>query len=109
MNNSDLTRAAKESINHFHNFKYECPNEVLAAHPSIMTCCVLKSELIVDQSVSKRLATVLLAALRSNRSFGVHVCINQTDSYMFQFYSKLGFLEIHQDSVNSRIYLGRSF
>ncbi|XP_059615750.1 protein O-GlcNAcase-like [Phlebotomus argentipes] len=103
----ELTPTAKDTITHFHNFKYDCPQEVLNGYPSMMTCCVLKEQLTHDPSVAKRLVTVLLAAFRSNGSFGVHVCINRTDRYMHQFYTKLGFAEILQD--NMRIYLGRNF
>lgn len=106
----ELSQTAKDSLAHFHNFKYDCPLEVLAAHPSIMTCCILNDQNnIIDESVSKRLVTVLLAALRSNGSFGVHVCINQTDRFMHQFYSKMGFIEIYHESNSARVYLGRNF
>lgn len=104
----ELTPTAIDSINHFHNFKYDCPQDVLGAHPSIMTCCILKDHFIGEHSVAKRLVTVLLAALRSNGSSGVHACINQTDCYMHQFYSKLGFVEIHRDT-GGKVYLGRNF
>lgn len=109
VNSGDITPAAAESINHFHNFKYDCPQEVLTTHPSIMACSILKDHMTADQSVGKRLVTVLLAALRANGSFGVHVCLNKTDRNMSQFYSKLGFVELYQDSINTRIYLGRNF
>lgn len=109
MDSDDLPTTAKKSIQNFHHFKYDCPSEVLNTHPSIMTCFVLDEEMATDQSVGKRLVIVLLAALRSNGSFGVHVCINQSDSHLFQFYSKMGFSEIYRDSGNSRIYLGRNF
>lgn len=103
-----LTPTAMDSIKHFHNFKYECPVDVFNTHPSIMTCCVLKEQFTFDQSLAKRLVTVLLAALRSNGSSGVHVCINQTDCFMHQFYSKLGFVEIYQEP-NGKVYMGRNF
>ncbi|GAB0086403.1 O-GlcNAcase [Sergentomyia squamirostris] len=107
LDSSELPQSIKDSINYFHNFKYECPQEVLNTYPSMMTCGVLKEQLNHDPSVAKRLITVLLAALRSNGSFGVHVCINRADRYMHQFYTKLGFSEITQDTM--RIYLGRNF
>lgn len=103
-----LTKTAIDSINYFHNFKYDCPVEVLNTHPSIMTCCILKKEFIADHSAAKRLVTVLLAALRSNGSSGVHACINTTDQYLHQFYSKLGFVELHQEQ-NGNVYMGRHF
>jgi protein O-GlcNAcase/histone acetyltransferase len=105
----DLTPTAKDSINHFHNFKYDYPQEVLNTHPSIMTCSILKEDAANDTSIAKRLVTVLLAALRSNGSFGVHVCINTTDGYMHQFYTKLGFTDIYEDVTNGRVFLGRNF
>lgn len=105
----NITQAAKDSINHFHNFKFASPQDVLNTHPSIMTCCVLKEQLMIDQSVCKRVMTVVLAALRSNGSFGVHVCINPTDGNMFQFYSKLGFVELYHDEVQAKLYMGRHF
>ncbi|CAO1438847.1 unnamed protein product [Diamesa hyperborea] len=103
----NLSQAAKDTITHFHNFKYDGPVSVLGTHPSIMTCCILRDQLTYDQSVCKRLICVLLATMRSNGSSGVHVCINRTDSYMLQFYSNLGFLELYHDDAIS--YLGRNF
>lgn len=105
----DLTQAARDSVNHFHNFKYDGPPDVLNSHASIMTCCILKDQINSDESVYKRLVTILLAALRSNGSFGVHVCINQTDYFVHQFYSKLGFQEIYHDPIHARVFLGRNF
>lgn len=106
---SDLMPTANDSINHFHNFKFEYPPEVLNTHPSIITCCILKEHANDDSSLAKRLITVLLAALRSNGSFAAHVCINTTDQYMHQFYSKLGFVDVYEDAGNARTYLGRHF
>ena len=103
----NLSQAAKDTITHFHNFKYDGPVSVLGTHPSIMTCCILRDQLTYDQSVCKRLLCVLLATMRSNGSSGVHVCINRTDSYMLQFYGNLGFLELYHDDAIS--YLGRNF
>lgn len=109
LDSPDLTPTAKDSINHFHNFKFDYPQEVLNSHPSIITCSILTDHCNGDSSHSKRLLTVLLAALRSNGSFGAHVCINTTDHNMHQFYSKLGFAEVFEDAANGRIYLGRNF
>jgi protein O-GlcNAcase/histone acetyltransferase len=123
----NLTQAAQDAVNWFHNFKYDCPASVLGSYPSIMTCCILKDQMDTDQSVCKRLICVLLAALRTNGeknklqvfrtnkqlsfsspgSCGVHVCINRSDAYMQQFYGKLGFTEVHTDHV--KMILGRNF
>lgn len=103
-----LTAAAVESISHFHHFKYDCPPTVLGTHPSMMTCCILKDQFIADQSTAKRLVTVLLAALRANGSSGVHACINATDLFLHQFYSKLGFVELYQEPTG-KVFMGRHF
>lgn len=105
----NLTQAAKDAINWFHNFKYDCPETVLRNHPSIMTCCLLKDQIFQDPSVCKRLICVLLASLRTNGSTGVHVCINRTDAYMNNFYGKLGFTEIYEDQAKNLTILGRHF
>lgn len=103
-----MTATAAESIRHFHSFKYDCPLDVFGTHPSLMTCCMLKEDFMTDNSTAKRLVTVLLAALRSNGSSGVHACINSTDRFLHQFYSKLGFVEIYQEP-NGKLYMGRHF
>lgn len=103
----NLTQASKDAINWFHNFKYDVPANVLNAYPSLLTCCVLKDQLETDPSVCKRLICVLLAALRTNGSCGIHAVINRTDAYMQQFYGKLGFNEVFHD--HAKTILGRSF
>lgn len=103
----NLSHAARGTIKHFHGFKYEFPQTVLATHASIITCCILKDHLIIDQNIGKRLITVLLAALRSNGSFGVFCCINRSDNFLYDFYVKLGFVEMYSD--DSKTYLGRIF
>lgn len=91
-----------------------------------MICSLLPS--VLDQSVSKRLVTCLLAALRANGefflcflnlkpiiwlsfqgSFGVHVVMNSMDSYTHAFYGKLGFVENVQDAIKGKIVMGRTF
>jgi hypothetical protein len=101
------TRESKDAINLFHNFKDETPATILTTYPSLLTCCVLPDQLEYDPSVCKRLLCVLLAALRTNGSSGVHCVMNSTDTNMQQFYAKLGFTEILRE--NEKIYLGRKF
>lgn len=103
----NLTQASKDAINWFHNFKYDFPANVLNSYPSLLTCCVLRDQLESDPSVCKRLICVLLAALRTNGSCGIHVVINRSDAYMQQFYGKLGFTEVFHD--HAKTILGRSF
>lgn len=66
-----LTKFAQESISHFHNFKEEVYVSS-PTHPSSMICSLLPS--VMDQSVSKRLVTCLLAALRANGRFTLWFC-----------------------------------
>ncbi|XP_055592183.1 protein O-GlcNAcase [Uranotaenia lowii] len=103
-----LQQQASECIKYFHTFKNEYPPSVLRSHPAIMCCGILKDNLADDETVCKRIITVLLAALRSNGSnFGVHVCLDQSDRFLYQLYSKLGFVEIYRE--DSKLYLGRTF
>lgn len=99
----------KNNVNTFHNFKYDCPTCVYSTYPSILTLGILKDDLILNSSIAKQMVTVLLAALRSNGSFGVHVCLNDVQCGDIDFYLKLGFNEIFRDNDNSLIYLGRQF
>ncbi|XP_055523311.1 protein O-GlcNAcase [Wyeomyia smithii] len=105
-----LSQMVRNSIMYFNNFSSEYPVSVINSHPSVMCCRILKSHLAEDETICKRVVTVLLAALRSNGpSFGVHVCINRSDRFLYQFYSKLGFVEIYRDESDSNMYLGRNF
>ncbi|XP_044726786.1 protein O-GlcNAcase isoform X2 [Chrysoperla carnea] len=117
---SELSKFVQESLLYFHNFREDL-DILTPQHPSEMICSLLPS--VLDQSISKRLVTCLLAALRANGfysaekisnwqfnwSFGVHVSIPQTDTYTHSLYSKLGFVEIIQDNSLGRTYMGRIF
>ncbi|XP_063896226.1 protein O-GlcNAcase-like isoform X1 [Helicoverpa armigera] len=104
----DLSQAAKECVRHFHQFvvSERAPESVTRAHPALLTCCVLPA--CRDPLAPPRLLTCLLAALRAHGASGVHACINATDHYLHQFYSKLGFTEVTRGSCG-RVYLARSF
>ncbi|KAL1399122.1 hypothetical protein pipiens_008447 [Culex pipiens pipiens] len=108
---AQANQLARDCILYFHNFKNDYPVAVLNTHPSILSTRILKPHLLEDDALGKRLVTVLLAMLRSNgSSSGVHVCIEQTDQFMYQFYSKLGFVELYrEDGGDSVVYLGRNF
>uniref|UniRef100_A0A182IZD6 protein O-GlcNAcase n=1 Tax=Anopheles atroparvus TaxID=41427 RepID=A0A182IZD6_ANOAO len=100
----------RDSIQYFHNFQNDYPAAVLSKHPSLLCCRILKEYLMEDETICKRVVTVLLAALRCyGSSGGVHVCINRNDRFLFQFYAKLGFVEIPLTETDSSIYLGRNF
>ncbi|XP_076265863.1 O-GlcNAcase isoform X3 [Rhynchophorus ferrugineus] len=102
----DASKPVQECISHFHSFK----DEIYVSsptHPSSMICSILPS--VLDQSVSKRLVTCLLAALRANGVFGVHVVMNVQDSYTHSFYGKLGFVENTHEAIKGKIVMGRTF
>ncbi|XP_072388676.1 protein O-GlcNAcase isoform X2 [Diabrotica undecimpunctata] len=102
----NLHKFAQEAASHFHTFK----DEIFVSsptHPSSMICSLLPS--VLDQSVSKRLVTCLLASLRANGSFGVHVIMNTSDSYTHAFYGKLGFVENTHEAIKGKIVMGRTF
>ncbi|KAJ8715469.1 hypothetical protein PYW07_009951 [Mythimna separata] len=104
----DLSQAAKECVRHFHQFSVceRAPDTVTRAHPALLTCCVLAA--CRDPLAPARLLTCVLAALRAHGASGVHVCINATDHYLHQFYSKLGFVELQRGACG-RVYLARGF
>ncbi|KAI8423282.1 hypothetical protein MSG28_014307 [Choristoneura fumiferana] len=103
----DLSQAAKECIRHFHQFSASerAPECVTRAHPALLTCCVLAA--CRDPHAAARLLTCLLAALRAHGASGVHACINATDHYLQQFYSRLGFAEVARSGA--RVFLARAF
>ncbi|ETN66345.1 bifunctional protein NCOAT [Anopheles darlingi] len=103
-------RMVRDSVRYFHQFQNEYPSSVLTTHPSLLCCRVLNENLLDDETACKRLLTVVLAALRCNGATqGVHVCIDRSDRYLYQFYAKLGFVEIHASDLDATVYLGRNF
>ncbi|XP_058062269.1 protein O-GlcNAcase [Anopheles bellator] len=103
-------RMIRESIRYFHHFQNDYPSTVLATHPSLLCCRMLKEHLLEDETACKRLVTVLLAALRCNgATYGVHVCIDRSDRFLCQFYQKLGFVEIYASEIDTSVYMGRNF
>lgn len=108
-NVSNLPSFVKNTVNLFHNFKYECPSCVYTTYPSMLSLGILKEDLILNNSLAKQLTTVILSALRANGSFGVHICLDDGQCGEIDFYMKLGFNEIFRDNENSLIYLGRQY
>ncbi|XP_053619430.1 protein O-GlcNAcase [Plodia interpunctella] len=102
----DLSPAAKECIRYFHQFSSQqrAPPPVSRAHAALLTCSVRPQR---DHSAPARLLHAALAALKARGASGVHACINETDVYLHQFYSKLGFVELHRDG--GKVYLARGF
>lgn len=107
---NQLLQIVRDSITYFHNFSEDYPTCVMSSHPSLMSCRILKPHIIEDETMCKRVITLLLAALRTHGfSFGTHVCVNKTDRFMYQFYAKLGFVEIYRDEYDPFLYMGRNF
>ncbi|XP_045539880.1 protein O-GlcNAcase [Papilio machaon] len=102
----DLSPVAKECIKHFHEFSNmpRAPESVWRAHPALLACCVPG---VRDPLAPPRLITCLLAALRANGVTGVHACIDQSDQYLHQFYTKLGFVELAREGGS--VFLARAF
>ncbi|XP_015594300.1 protein O-GlcNAcase isoform X2 [Cephus cinctus] len=108
-NINDLPPNVQEAIRFLHSFVPDTPEQLCRQHPSQMLCAVLPT--VQDQSVPKRLVTCVLAALRANGSFGVHMTIPSTDKESHEFYGKLGFVDLNttQDESPSSITMCRSF
>lgn len=105
-----LPQMIRDCITYFHNFSEDYPTCVMNSHPSLLSCRILKPHIIEDETMCKRVITLLLAALRTHgTSFGTHVCVNKTDRFLYQFYAKLGFVEIYRDEYDPVLYMGRSF
>lgn len=64
--NKTLPKFAQECLAHIHHFKEEIYVSS-PSHPSSIICSLLPT--VLDQSVSKRLITCLLAALRANGNY----------------------------------------
>jgi protein O-GlcNAcase/histone acetyltransferase len=91
----------RETVRLLHSDLSEVPDEIVASHPAELRVALMVS--LMDQSVSKRLLTCILAALRANGIFGCFVEVSPNDKYFIEFYKKLGFTELHPQ------FLGRSF
>lgn len=90
---NELPQNVQDAIQYFHSFIPDVPEQLCRQHPSRLMCAVLPS--VADQSISKRLITCVLAALRANGSFGVHTTMPATDKESHEFYGKLGFVDLN--------------
>ncbi|XP_066587298.1 protein O-GlcNAcase [Prorops nasuta] len=102
-----LAEDVQEAIRYFHTFEPDVSEQLCRQHPSKLFCAVLPS--VTDQSVAKRLITCVLAALRTNGSFGVHTTMKDNDKVMHEFYGKLGFVDSPQEESKGTITMCRSF
>ncbi|XP_018023527.1 protein O-GlcNAcase isoform X2 [Hyalella azteca] len=79
--------------------------DLLRYYPALIKVAMLPT--LMDESVTKRLTTCLLASLRAKGGFGGHACLPAVDKCSLELYSKLGFTQI--GSVGDQVYLARSF
>ncbi|XP_034659872.1 protein O-GlcNAcase [Drosophila subobscura] len=107
-----LNKLIAHFMDQFHNSYdevQECPVEVSGSFPAVLTAATLKEAQDRDSGITKRILTVLLAALRANGCFGVHVCVPDQDPGQLSFYTKIGFVEVYREERSKCIYLGRRF
>nr|CAG4636800.1 EOG090X01OH [Ceriodaphnia reticulata]SVE72785.1 EOG090X01OH [Ceriodaphnia reticulata] len=84
----------------------DLPDALLTYHPSQLKMWL--SDTVIDHSVSKRLLTCAVAALRAHGSSGCHVY--DVDVFSMDFYSRLGFVELKNVTHDQEIvYFGRIF
>nr|SVE74972.1 EOG090X01OH [Daphnia dolichocephala] len=84
----------------------DLPDALLTYHPSQLKMWL--SDTVIDHSVSKRLLTCAVAALRAHGSSGCHVY--DVDVCSVEFYSRLGFVELKNVTHGQDVmYFGRIF
>nr|SVE78081.1 EOG090X01OH [Daphnia lumholtzi] len=84
----------------------DLPDALLTYHPSQLKMWL--SDTVIDHSVSKRLLTCAVAALRAHGSSGCHVY--DVDVCSMEFYSRLGFVELKNVTHDQDVmYFGRIF
>ncbi|CAG0883171.1 unnamed protein product [Cyprideis torosa] len=104
---SGINPAIEEMILLVHSDLPDIPDSVYKAHNSVVRLAVLRC--VQDVSIPKRLLTCLLAALRSQGSFGAYVEMSPTDKNSLDFYTKLGFAPIPRDEDDGRTFVGRNY
>ncbi|XP_058799947.1 protein O-GlcNAcase isoform X2 [Phymastichus coffea] len=89
---NEMSPNEQEAIQYYHTFMPDVPEQLCRQHPSKLVCGLLP--IVTDQSVSKRLVTCILAALRANGSFGAHTTMSVNDKETHEFFVRLGFIDI---------------
>ncbi|XP_033167331.1 protein O-GlcNAcase [Drosophila mauritiana] len=87
----------------------QCPVEVSGSFPAVLISGTLREAEDRDSGITKRMLTVLLAALRANGCFGAHVRVPQHDVAQVNFYSRIGFVDVYREEATKCIYMGRRF
>ncbi|KAH8374709.1 hypothetical protein KR200_004206 [Drosophila serrata] len=109
-----LTQLVARFVEQFHGSSgnetvEQCPVEVSGSFPAVISACTFREAEERDSGISKRLLTVLLAALRANGCFGIHVCVPERDVGQINFYTRIGFVDVYRKEATKCIYMGRRF
>ncbi|EDW81646.1 uncharacterized protein Dwil_GK10916 [Drosophila willistoni] len=111
--NGKLQQLIHSFVDKFHNSTEPLeicpPAEVTSSFPAVMCAATTKEADQQDNGIAKRMLTVLLAALRANGCFGVHVCVPEHNVDQVNFYTKIGFVDVYREESRHCIYLGRRF
>jgi len=97
----DQSGYVKDVISSVHSDMRTIPEDILATHPAELRFSIIAP--LADPSVSKRLLTCILAALRANGVFGCFVEVSSQEEYFRAFFRKLGFVDLDEN------FMGRSF
>jgi len=98
---------AEEIVSSFHTALPEIPADVTSLFPSCIRLDILVPR-VEDQTVTKRLLSCVLAALKAQGSAGVHVQLNAGDKYLMEQYRLLGFMPVKTETtLEDTVYLGR--
>jgi hypothetical protein len=91
----------------FHTEAFEVSEEVYKTYPAVLRLDVMVSRL-QDPAVARRLLAATLSALKTAGAKGVHTKVNRQDSFMLEFYAKLGFFAFQENEAPSdSVYMGR--
>ncbi|KAH8264228.1 hypothetical protein KR038_004797 [Drosophila bunnanda] len=109
-----LAQLVARFVEKFHNSSgneavVQCPVEVSGSFPAVICAGTFRDAEERDSGISKRLLTVLLAALRANGCFGIHVCVPERDVGQVNFYTRIGFVDVYREEATKCIYMGRRF
>jgi len=81
------------------------PESLTNSYPACITLGVLHS--VIDDSVTKRLLTCVLASLRAQGTFSGNVMVKAGEKNTLDLYNRLGFREVA--TRGAYLYLGRAF
>ena len=79
--------------------------EIIVSYPATIALGVLPN--LLDDSITKRLLTCVLASLRTQGTFGGNVVVKSSEKNTVDLYNRLGFREVA--TRGSYLYLGRGF